>query len=380
MQWRPREVVRPATEGAIAGALGRARREGLRVRVLGAGHSHSPLCATAGLLLDLEAFSGLVRADAERNRAELFAGTRLFAVGPALLHHGLALLNQGDIDRQTLAGAVATGTHGTGRALPSLSAAVRGARVVLAEGRVVDCHADSEPELFEAVRLHLGAVGVVIRLTLAVRPAYRLRERLWLEPVEELLPRLPERVAAHRHFEFFWWPGRDRAVCKAIDETEEEPRYPLGREGERIGLSFEVLPNHRPQRHTEMEYSVPLDLGPACFEAVWRRVRERHGGITWPLEYRTVAGDDVWLSPAHGGPVAALSLHQDAALDEAPYFRDLEPIFLDHGGRPHWGKVHHLDGRELASRLPRYRDWWRVRDRHDPEGLFLNAHLEALRP
>lgn len=373
-------MVRPATEGAIAGALERARREGLRVRAIGAGHSHGPLCATPGLLLDLEAFAGLVRAEPARGRATFFGGTRIFAVGPALFEHGLALVNQGDIDRQTLAGAVATGTHGTGLTLPSLSASVVGARVVLADGRAVDCDATSEPELFQAVRLHLGAVGVVTRLTLAVRPAYRLRERLWLEPVERLLPRLPELVAAHRHFEFFWWPGRSRAVCKAIDETDEAPRYPLGREGERVGLSFEVLPNHRPDRHTEMEYAVPLERGPTCFEAVWRRVMERHRDVAWPLEYRTVAGDDVWLSPAHGGPVAAISLHQDIALDDEPYFRDVEPVLLDHGGRPHWGKRHHLDGAEVARRLPRYRDWWRVRDALDPAGIFLNEHLDELRP
>jgi len=372
--------VRPATEGAVAGLLARARRDGLRLRVLGAGHSHSPLAATSGILLDLEAFSGLIRADPGRQRAVLFGGTRIFSIGPALFEHGLALVNQGDIDRQTLAGAVATGTHGTGLGLPSLSAAVVGARVVLADGRALDCDGDREPELFQALRLHLGAVGVVTRLTLAVRRAYRLRERLWLEPVRDLFERLPEHVAAHRHFELFWWPGRSRAVLKALDETEEAPRYPLGREGERLGLSYEVLPNHRPELHTEMEYAVPLERGPACFEAVWRRVTERHQSVSWPIQYRTVAGDDVWLSPAHGGPVATISLHQGISADEAPYFRDVEAILVEHGGRPHWGKVHHLGGGELAERLPRYRDWWRIRDRHDPEGLFLNEHLEALRP
>lgn len=376
----PVRIVRPLTEEAAVAAVASAARDGARLRVVGAGHSHSPLAATEGHLLDLESLTGIVSVDAPARRAVLRSGTRIHQLGAPLLAAGLGLVNQGDIDRQAIAGAIATGTHGTGERLGNFSSAVRGLRLALADGSVVDCDADREPELFEAARLGLGALGVVLRVDLAVRDAYRLRERIYLEDLDAVLGKLPELTAAHRHFEFFWYPGRDRAVCKAIDETDDPPEYPLADEGARCAWSFEVLANHRPDLHTEMEYSVPVERGPACFQEIRTLLRERFPDVAWPLEYRTVASDDLWLSMAHGRATATISVHQDIASDDEPAFRACEEIFLAHEGRPHWGKVHYLDGRTLARRYPRYADWWRVRDRFDPDGRFLNAHLEGLRP
>jgi FAD/FMN-containing dehydrogenase len=318
--------------------------------------------------------------EAERRIATVRAGTRIHQLGAPLLDAGLGLVNQGDIDRQSIAGAVATGTHGTGETLGCLSSAVRAVRLVLANGRIVDCDAEREPELFQAARLGLGAVGVVLSLELAVRDAYRLRERLWLEDLDAVLARVHALTAAHRHFEFFWYPGRDRAVCKASDETSDPAEYPLAREGRRVAWSFEVLANHRPDLHTEMEYSVPAERGPACFREIRDCLTTRFPDTLWPLEYRTVAADDVWLSMAHGRATAAISVHQDAALHDEPLFRACEEIFLAHEGRPHWGKVHYLGGGALRERHPRWDDWWRVRDAADPTGRLLNDHLAALRP
>lgn len=377
---QPAQIVRPASEAAAAGAVRRAAETGVRVRPLGAGHSHSPLAVTDGHLLDLESLSGVVSTDARRRRATVRAGTRIHQLGAPLLDAGLALRNQGDIDRQAIAGAIATGTHGTGETLGNLSSTVRGLRMVLADGEIVDCDARREPELFEAARLGLGAVGVVLRVELAVREAYRLRERIWLEDLGAVVERLPELCAAHRHFEFFWYPGRDRAVCKAIDETDDPAEYPLAAEGKRVAWSFEVLGNQRPDLHTEIEYSLPAERGPDCFREVSARITRDFPDVVWPMEYRTVAADSLWLSMAHGRATVTISVHQDVARDDGPLFRACEEVFLAHDGRPHWGKVHGLAGAELAARYPRYRDWWRVRDAFDPEARFLNEHLESLRP
>jgi L-gulonolactone oxidase len=168
-------------------------------------------------------------------------------------------------------------------------------------------------------------------------------------------------------------------VCKRIDETDDPPEYPLA-EGTRCAWSYEVLPSHRPDPHTEMEYSVPAERGPQCFAEIRELVTTRFPELTWPLEYRTVAADDVWLSMAHGRPTVTISVHQDAALDDEAVFRACEEVFLRHEGRPHWGKVHYLGGDVLAERHPHWRQWWRVRDAHDPDGTFLNDALEAWRP
>lgn len=376
----PDQIAFVRSEADAAATVLAAKRRGQVVRAGGAFHSHAPLLVTDGILVDLSGLSGVISSDAETCRAWIWAGTRIHALGRPLHDAGLGLRNQGDIDRQAVAGAIATGTHGTGAELTNLSAAVTGARIVLASGEIVDCSAESERDLWEVARLNLGAVGIVTRLQLALRKAYRLRENGWTDPFESLLPQLSELAAENRHFEFFWFPHNDMAVAKSINETDDGPVYPLADEGSRCAWSYEVLPNAREQRHTEMEYSIPADQGPACLSALRELILSRFADVRWPVEYRHLAEDDVWLSTAYGRPTVTISVHQDVALDEAPYFRACEALFRSFDGRPHWGKVHYLQPDELAAIHPRWHDWWRVRDRLDPEGLFLNDYLAAWRP
>ncbi len=356
-----------------------AAARGSTVRAVGAGHSHAPLVPTAGFIVDTSGLAGVIATDPEARTARVRAGTPIYALGPPLHQSGLALINQGDIDRQTIAGACATGTHGTGRTLSNLSSAVIGARVVLASGDIVDCGPDQEPALWQAARLNLGAIGIVTELTLQLREAYRLEESGWTEPFDALAPKLPALCRAARHFEFFWYPQDDRAVAKLIDETDLAPRYPLDVEGKRRAWSYEVLPNHRPHPHTEMEYSIPAEQGPACLAALRELIRAGFPDLRWPVEYRTLAADDVWLSSARDRATVTISVHQDIGEDDRPYFESCESLFLAHGGRPHWGKVHYLDGPALADRHPDWTAWWRERDRVDPAGVFLNEPLRAWR-
>ncbi len=376
----PARITKVRDEADVVAAVREAGAQDRRVRCVGAAHSHAPLVGTDGMILDLEELSGVVSVDTEAGEARIRAGTRIHALGPALREHGAALLNQGDIDRQAIAGAVATGTHGTGPTLRNFSAAVRGARLVLASGEVVDCDAGHDPELFQAARLSLGALGVVTELRLAIRPAYRLEERMWLEDLDTVLDRLDERTTATRHFEFFWTPGRSRAVCKALDETDAEPRYPLAEEGARLAWSYDVFANDRPDKHSEMEYSVRTEDGVACLREIRELVARDFPTLAWPIEYRTLAADDVWLSTAYERATVTISVHQGVDQPDEPLFRACEEVFRRYDGRPHWGKVHHLDGDTLAKIHPRWSDWWRVRDRVDPKSRFLNPHLERMRP
>jgi len=349
-----------------------------KVRCVGAGHSHSPLVATDGIVVDTSALDGVLAVDSQRREAVIGAGARISSLGVPLREAGLALVNQGDIDRQAIAGAVGTGTHGTGPTLRNLSASVVGARIVLADGSVIDCDHAREPELFEVARLSLGAVGVVTKLRLSLREPYKLEETMWFEDLDATLDRIDELCAATRHFEFFWMPGKPRAACKSLAETAAPPRYPLDPEGSRLAWSYDVLANQRDDKHTEMEYSIPAEHGPECLRALRSLIARDFPDLRWPLEYRTLAGDSVWLSTAFERPTVTISVHQGIEFDEEPLFRACEEIFLAYRGRPHWGKVHYLGGDELGAIHPRWSDWWRVRDHFDPQRRFVNAYLERL--
>ena len=375
----PQRIVQVGTVDAIRSELFAARDGGWSVRTAGTAHSHYPLLPTNGVILDTRPLSGLVSVDAEAMTATFRAGTKIHACGRPLLEHGLGLLNQGDIDQQSVGGAIATGTHGTGVELGSFSSAVTELSVLLVDGSVVTCTPDREPDLFEAARLSLGAVGVVLEVTLQVREAYRLEEQRWLEPLESVMERIDELVTATRHFEYFWYPGQDRAICKSIDITEEPGRYPLGDEGQRLAWGFEVLPNQRLDPHTEMEYSIPTEHGPLCVAEIKNLLSSNYPDVLWPIEYRTVAADNVWLSPARGRSTVTVSIHEEVERDETAYYKDAETVFRAHGGRPHWGKVHYLSGEDLAADYDHWQDWWRVRDEVDPTGVLLNDALRKLR-
>jgi len=359
------------------------------VRVAASGHSHFGLIPTSDTVLDVSALSGVVSAHENQTTAEVWAATPIKVLGPALHRHNLALANQGDIDQQQIAGAISTGTHGTGVTLPNLSAALIGAQMVLASGDVIEVgssdtnrsHPSSEAsELWEATRLSLGAVGVLTKLRLQLLPAYRLAEQGRRASHDEARAMMETAPSEHRHFEFFWFPHDDSAVVKIIDETDAPPSYPLAPEGRRQAWSYEVFPNHRPDKHTEMEYSVPLERGPACFDEIRALIRRDFSDLQWPVEYRTLAADDIWISTASHRPTATISVHIGVESNDEPFFRACEEVFLSFDGRPHWGKVHYLDSDQLAAAYPRWQDWWAVRDRVDPKGTFLNDRLAQLRP
>jgi FAD/FMN-containing dehydrogenase len=374
----PAVRVGAASEADVVAALREAEARGLGVRVAGSGHSFSPLVATDGLLLSLDGLAGIARHEPEARRVWVRAGTKLSALGRALHALGLAQENLGDVDVQALGGALATGTHGTGRTLPNLSARVSGLRLLLADGSLRVVRAEDDPGLLAAARVSLGALGVATAVRLDCVPAYRLHERTLRMPIEDCLASLEERCAASRHHEFFWYPARDLAETKTIDPTELPPEAVAGRKYERIGWSHEILPSVRELRFVEMEYALPAPAGPAAFRAVRERMRERHPGVAWPVEYRCVRADDAWLSPAHGRDTVTLSLHQGAELPWQDFFADLEPVLRAHGGRPHWGKRHGLAAAELAPLYPRFEDFRRLRAELDPKGRFLNEHLHAV--
>jgi FAD/FMN-containing dehydrogenase len=379
---RPARILEPPDEAGVREAVRAAAREGLGVRVVGTGHSFTPLVATDGVLLGLDALRGIEAHDVEAREVTVRAGTKIRDLGDPLLGLGLALENQGDVDVQSLAGAVSTGTHGTGRRLRNLSSQLRGLRWVTASGDVRECSAESDPDLFAAARVSLGTLGVITAVRLRCVPAYRLRERIWRTTVDDILDGLEQRVDEHRHFEFFWYPRQDEVEAKTLDPTDAPPGAPAaadpGAASVRVGWSKDVISSVRELKFFEMEYSLPAELGPACFRALRERIRTRHPKVAWPVEYRTVAADPAWLSPAHGRETVTLSVHQDGRYPFREFFADVEGILRDAGGRPHWGKIHTRTASELRGLYPRWDDFLAVRRAHDPDGRFLNDTLREL--
>jgi FAD/FMN-containing dehydrogenase len=376
----PQTIHAPTSESGIVNAVATAAEAELAVRAVGASHSHSRIAATNGLLVTLDSWQGVESVDAVNQTATIRSGSRIYQLGEPLRKHGLALQNQGDIDRQSIGGATSTGTHGTGPTLQNLSASVLSARIVLASGDVIDCSAAATPELFEIVRHSLGAVGLLTTVTVALRPAYRLHETLWKQDPDSVFDRLDQLTSNTRHFEFFWMPQTDACACKSLAETQDPVSAMPDIKLERIGWSHDIISSTRDDLHTEMEYAVAAEEGPACFNEVREMILRDFPDLQWPLEYRTLAADDLWISAATGRPTVTISAHQDISLDDRPLFEACEAIFRRYGGRPHWGKQHYQTGAELDQLYPKYRDWWRVRDQHDPSNLFVTDYLARLRP
>ena len=405
----PKQWLNPRDEAELVRQM---RAAPAAMRVTGASHSFSALCNTDDTLFSLDQLSGVVRHDPATQQATLWAGTRLRDCGEPLWALGQAFSNQGDVNPQSVGGACGTSTHGTGITLGSFSSMVRGVRLVTPEGEVIEATAEQDAEVFHAATTSLGALGIVTQITLQNRTPYQLHEREWIEPLDQVLKQLDASVKNNRHFEFWCFFEAEGAIVKTLNETTApvtpKPKFNLpvdhildltsriaegvaGLDGplqrlltalhspvERVGRSFEIFPSARNSRFNEMEYAVPLERGPECLLEILATVKKSSVRTLFPLEYRTVAADDCWLSPMQGRVSAAISIHQHHAADYRPLFDLVEPIFWKYGGRPHWGKLHTLDAKRLAALYPHWDDYRRVRERLDPKGRMLNAHLKKV--
>lgn len=415
---KPRAVVAPKDELELAAAV---RTGQAPVRTPGTGHSFTPLNATDGTIIDLSAFTGLTGFDQDKQVATLAAATPLWDIGSLLHPLGFALKNMGDIDRQTIGGVVGTGTHGTGPTLGSFSAEVAGFRLLLASGEVIHCSPTENADVYAAGRCSMGALGVMVDISMNVRPVYKLAEKNFLMPIDELWEKLDDMVNVNRHFEFFWFPYADVAVCKTLNESgaavpDPRPAEYMQKRGEkraadanlfewinevlpyapfflrpahrlfsggmsagdRVRWSHEILPSPRTTRFNEMEYAVPYEKGPDTIRRIVGEIRKRRINTGFPIEYRTVAADDVWLSPFYQRKSATIAVHQYHRVNTAKLFDMCESIFRSVEGRPHWGKRHTRTREEFAALYPKFEDFRQVRQKLDPAMKFLNPHLKSI--
>ncbi|MGH3488201.1 MAG: D-arabinono-1,4-lactone oxidase [Actinopolymorphaceae bacterium] len=417
---RPQRVCTPRDVGEVAALVAAAHRDGRRVKAVGAGHSFSPIATADDTLVRLDHLTGVTQADVDTGLVTVLAGTPLHRLNVLLDEAGLAMSNLGDIDRQTVAGALSTGTHGTGARHPGLAAQVESLDLVCADGSVRTCSARHEPDLFAAARVGLGALGIVTAVTLRCVPSFLLAADERPRPLRQVLTDLDALVDGHDHFEFYWFPHTMRTLTKANDRVPAgSPARPLSRF--RAWLDDEFLSNrvfewtnrltarvsrltpavnslatwalsarsytdvsHRvfvsPRRvvFRESEWAVPRAAVPALLEDIRRWIERSRQHVSFPIEVRFAAADDSWLSTGYGRATGYVAVHQYHRLPYARFFRAVEEIVAAYDGRPHWGKIHGLDAARLAELYPRFDDFRHVRETVDPGGVFTNPYLDRV--
>lgn len=385
----------PRSEQELCEMVATATSQNMRVRCAGSGHSFTPVAATNGLMLTLSGMKGVKSVDHDLKRVTASAGTTINELGKYLKGAGLSMINQGDIDSQALAGALCTGTHGTGAKLGNLASAIVGMKIVQPNGEILEVD-ESTPDNLLASRVAVGTMGVISEITLQLMDSYNLKERLWREDFDACMEMHDELAAKHRHFGFFWCPteksrhcyclpdtaatsksGKTTDVCemKVMDITEEPP---MSAGFETVAYSSEIYPIEYVPNFHELEYAVPVAHGKEAIKAVRALMLDKYPECIYPIEYRFTAGDKAWMSPFHEQDSITLSVSGEPGTDYWPYLHDVDNILRGFRSRPHWGKLHFLSRQDVNDLYPKANEFRALRNRLDPQGFFLNEHLAQL--
>lgn len=413
----PQSIESPRDVGELAALVAEASSRGQKVKAVGSGHSFTSAAATDGRMIRLENLSGISHVNRANNQVTVGAGTRLSELNTLLHAEGLALANLGDIAYQTVAGAISTSTHGTGKALTGLAGQVVAMTLVNGQGQIVECSESENSDILDVGRVSVGALGVISEYTLQAVPSFRLHALEQPMRLDDVLENAHELSAEHDHFEFFWIPHTKWALTKRNNRTDDElqplpkvkgwiektfmenyafgavcrvgrarpsliPRLatalPSSGSREYVDQSFKIFASPRIVRFYEMEHALPVEtVAPALQEI--RAMIERKGYLlNFPVEVRFTKGDDVPLSTAYGRDSAYIAVHVYKGMECEPFFRDVEDILRAYDARPHWGKMHYRDAEELSSLYPRWSDFISLRDRLDPQRTFSNGYTDTV--
>ena len=413
----PVSIVAPRSVGELAALVASASGKGQKVKAVGSGHSFTSAAATNGRMIRLENLSGILHIDHASCQVTVGAGTRLSDLNMLLHAEGLALANLGDIAYQTVAGAISTSTHGTGKALTGLAGQVVAMKLINGQGEIIECSKSLNPHIFDVARVSVGALGIITEYTLQAVPSFRLRALEQPMRLDDVLENAHDLASAHDHFEFFWIPHTKWALTKRNNRTEDElqplprvkgwiektfmenyafgalcrvgrarpsliPRLatalPSSGSREYVDQSFKIFASPRIVRFYEMEHALPVEgLVPALREI--RAMVDRKGYLlNFPVEVRFTKGDDVPLSTAFGRDSAYIAVHVYKGMECEPFFRDVEDILRAYDARPHWGKMHYRDAEELSKLYPRWDEFIALRNQLDPQRTFSNVYSDTV--
>jgi FAD/FMN-containing dehydrogenase len=386
----PGEVVEAATEEDVQTAVARAVQGGRTIRTVGTGHSFTPIIE-ADVLLDTSALRGVIAVDPANLRVTAGPKTTIGDFGDPLWGQGLALANQGDIDTQAIAGAIATATHGSGLKQPNFSAALAGARLVDGLGNLVVVSADENADVLPALQSSIGLLGIMTEVTLKVVPAYDLHARVDIMKYDEVMESFESDLQEYRHFGLFWMPtdasaelynlhdaGADDCVVKRYREVEVGTRIEDLPPNERLDRSYRIYPMVYDPNFHEVEYFLPIEQAREIMDRMRKLMLDWLPLSVYPLEIRVVAADDAWMSPNYQRDNLVVSISGEPGSDYWPYLRACDELFAEYEGRPHWGKIHFMTPERITVLFPRFEDFLEMRRRFDPNGTFLNAHLRPL--
>ncbi|KOP78463.1 FAD-linked oxidase [Lysinibacillus sp. FJAT-14745] len=414
----PSEMYLPRSIEEVTNIVKHARESGKTIRVTGAAHSFSAVAMPEHIALSLHNMRGLIAVNEEKQEATLWAGTYLYEIGPLLEKYGFALINMGDIQEQTIAGAVSTGTHGTGVTLGSLSSTVTRWGFVDGTGTYRE-HMRGMDDLSEALHVSLGMLGVLVKVTIKVIPLYSLHYVSTRATLENGLAIFAEDIRQNRHVEWFYFPGSETIQVKRMNaiapiyqsnwskriETlklqivENGAFFAMSElckwkpslsgamsklaaanvvEGEKMGISYEIYPSPRSVKFQESEYAIPLTQFEACIEEIHATFKSGIFNVHFPLECRTTAGEAGFLSPTQGQESAFIAFHMYKGMQEEPYFEWIHTMMMKYKGRPHWGKLSHLTANYVQELYPDIKKFFAIRNQYDPDNVFLTGYLRKL--
>ncbi len=386
------------------------------VRVVGAGHSFTGLVCTTETIISLDNISRdkpVISVDYTNKTAWVKAGARLKDLSPALAEYNLAFKNLGDINVQSLAGATATATHGTGETFPCLSAEIIGIKLLNAEGEIITATINDNPDLVKAAQVSIGALGIILEVEINLTDKYYLHRQAWIEPLNNVLEFAEDKWKQHRNFEFFYLPFSSHCACITHDETTETKTITVDNQDtevlmslkqlrdflswapnirrkllqfamnavepeEEMGESWTLLSNVREVRFTEMEYHIPEEHGLKALQEVIETIESLRPDAFFPIEVRKTAGDQTWLSPFQGEARISIAVHAFYKEDNSYFFKHIEPIFLKYKGRPHWGKLHSQTAQELQQMYPDMTKFCEMQKKMDPDGKFTTPYLNKI--
>ncbi|MDX6804831.1 D-arabinono-1,4-lactone oxidase [Terrihabitans rhizophilus] len=394
----PRYTAQPRSEEEVQQVVRAARKLGLPIRASGAGHSNPAVVPTSGVHIDFDAFNNVVSVDREKLQVTVQPGMRVGDVSRYLRTQGMSLNNQGDIDTQSIAGAIVTGTHGAGITLPCLSMQMIAARVVTADGDILDLSAEKDGELFKAFRCSIGLFGLIVSVTLQAVPSYNIHKISWNADTEDNIGGLQQRLKDNRTFWFFWLPIKESAslyelpdgmpstatrehdfchmrVYNAVPVDQPAPEL---KPGEQFDHSSVIFPNTYTPNFREIEYAVPFGQFEKAFEEVRSLFKSKYPKAMYPVECRPVLADDSYMSAYAERDGYALSISGPLEFETWAMLKDMDELLDRYDARPHWGKHHFMTPARLERIYPKYDAFKRMRREIDPDGVFLNDHLRSL--
>lgn len=417
VKFKPKQVAMPASEQDIITTIKESYKAGQNIRIVGSAHSWTPLYETSDTLICLDNLQGITHVDYEKHQVTVLAGTKIKKLGELLYQHGMGMENLGDIDVQSIGGAIGTGTHGTGIEFGNIPTQVVAFEIITANGKKIYCSETVNRHIFKAAQISLGALGIIATITLQCVPAYKLHYRSDKETIDSCLANLEHYINSNRNFEFYWFPhtqtvqtkfsnisqqpAQERSVANYVNDLLIENVF-FGSVSattrifpklspviaklvanflspfEKINWSHKVYATIRKVQFNEMEYNIPIEQFRECFQEIRDAFEYYNFKVHFPLEIRFLKEDDIYLSPAYGRNSVHISFHVLNGKNYTKYFDVMEKICLKYQGRPHWGKLHTLTADQLSKLYPKWNDFITVRNELDPTGLFFNGYLRQL--